>query len=116
MPTSKFFEPLAVHVAAGHSVKDASALVGCAEQTAYNLSAAPEFKQRVGELRSSITDQAVGKLSAAASRAVDVLSELLDDDDAKNRLAAAKTILSMLGPLSELSELRERLDALEASQ
>lgn len=114
MAQSRFFEPLAIHVAAGHHVKESSKLVGCAEQTAYNLSGSSEFRQRVGELRSELTRQAVGKLSAAASQAVDVLVELMGpDNEPKDRLAAAKAVLATLGPISELSELRERLDALE---
>jgi hypothetical protein len=91
--------------------------VGCNVQTAYNTSAQPAFKQRVAELRSEITFQAVGRLSSASSQAVGVLVELLGDEhEPKDRLAAAKAVLSMLGPVSELSELRSRIDALESSR
>lgn len=117
MPKSKFFEPLAVQVAGGQSVKAGSEVVGCQIQTAYNFTARAEFKQRVAELRSEITFQAVGRLSSASSQAVSVLVELLGDEhEPKDRLAAAKAVLSMLGPVSELSELRSRIDALEASR
>lgn len=114
MAKSKFFEPLALAVAGGQSVKAGAAVAGCNVQTAYNLSSKPDFKLRVAELRSEITSQAVGQLSAASSQAVGVLVELLGSEhEPKDRLAAAKSILSLLGPVSELAELRSRIDALE---
>lgn len=113
---SKYLDNLAAQVAAGVSVKAAASVVNCSVSHAYTLSGKPEFKAKVAELRSEITSQAVGKLSQAASQAVDVLVELMGpDNEPKDRLAAAKAVLATLGPISELSELRERLDALEAA-
>ena len=112
---SKFLEPLAVAVAAGNSIKQASEIVGCSIQSAYNLSHTDQFRFRVGEIRCEITQQAIGKLTDAASLACDTLRELLDvSQKPSDRLGAAKAILANLGPLSELAELRARLDALEA--
>lgn len=116
MTKSKFFEPLATHVAAGHTIKTASKLVNCAEQTAYNVSADREFRQRVAEIRSEITYQACGRLADAASQAVDTLRELLDAaNDPKDRLTAAKAILAALPGMTEFGELRARIDALEST-
>jgi hypothetical protein len=50
-----------------------------------------------------------------ASYHVDVLEQILDSDDAKDRLNAVKMILTHLVPLAEHAELRERLDRLEQS-
>ena len=113
---SKFLEPLAVAVASGNSIKQAAEIVGCSIQSAYNLSHTEQFRFRVSELRSEITQQAIGKLTDSASVACDTLRELLDATQKPcDRLNAAKAILANLGPLSELAELRSRLDRLEQS-
>lgn len=112
--TSKFFEPLAVAVAGGNSIKAAADVASCSVQTAYNTSATVEFKSRVSELRTVMTDQAVGELSAAAAEAVTTLRELLGKEfDPSQRITAAKAILAAVQPMSELAELRRRLDSLE---
>ncbi len=110
---SQYFEPLAVGIASGKTVKDAADGLSCSESHAYRLSRSPEFRYRVSELRSEVTSQAVGRLATAASLAVDALIKLLSSEDSRDRLAAAKAILSSLGPLSELGELRARIDRLE---
>jgi len=108
------FEPLSVSVAGGSSIRAAAVTVGCSEQTAYNLSASQEFRQRVFELRASMTAEAVGRLTACCSEAVTTLQELLSStNEPAVRLNAAKAILNTLGPLSEANEIRQRLMALE---
>jgi HAMP domain-containing protein len=110
---SRFQKNLAVEVALGSSIRDAAKTIGCSEQTAYNLSCDSSFQTRVAEIRSESVSAAVGKLSRAVGRAVDVLEALLDSEDSKDRFNAAKTILQTLAPLSELGELRRRIDQLE---
>ena len=107
MKKSRYLEILAVHLAAGKSIREA---------TAYGISGSAEFRQRVSEIRAELTCQAVGKLSDAASLAVDTLRSLLDAaNEPAIRLQAAKAILTMLGPISESNELRQRLTDLEQS-
>ena len=114
---SNYFDNMTAMVAAGATIKAAAAMCGCSESHGYTLSRTPEFRRRVADLRTEATSAAVGKLSEAASRAVDVLLELMGaDQEARDRLTAAKSVLSMLGPLSELGELRARLDALESEK
>jgi len=111
---SKFAEPMAIAVAAGSSIKAAAEAVRCSTQTAYNISATSEFRSRVSEIRSELTTAAVGRLTAAASEAVDTLRSLLDAaNEPSVRLNAAKAILANLGPISEHGELRQRIDAIE---
>ena len=111
---SKFLEPLAVLVAGGSSIKAAAGVVNCSEQTAYNLSSTPEFKSRVSEIRTQLTTEAVGKLTSAATEAVDTLRSLLNaTNEPSVRLNAAKAILASLGPISEANELRARIDSIE---
>jgi transposase len=110
---SKFFDLLATEVAGGLSIRDASTKIGCGVSTGYNISCIPEFQIRVSTIRSEAVQNASGKLSRIASKAVDALEQILDSDDAKDRLNAVKIILTHLVPLAEHSELRDRLDRLE---
>lgn len=107
----KYFELLAAQSAAGQTIKAGAATIGCSERQAYRIAATPEFKLRVGELRSAAIDAAVGKISAATSAAVDKLVELLNDP--QSAVQAAKAILVHVTPLSELGELRARVDRIE---
>lgn len=114
---SKFLEPLAVQVAGGSSIKASCEFVGCSIQTAYNISATDEFRQRVAELRSEITSESVGLLTTAANKAATTLVSLLDaSQEPSIRLNASKAILAALAPMTELGELRARIDALENSK
>lgn len=110
----RFFELLAVAVASGSSVKSAAESCGCGERQAYRISAMPEFRRRVSEIRSQVLDSTVGKISNATSQAVDKLVSLLNDPH--HSLGAAKAILSNVAPLSELGELRSRIDKLESGK
>lgn len=113
---SRFFELLAASVACGATVREAAPRIGCSESHAYTLSARPSFKRRVAELRTEAVEQAVGKLSDAASQAVDTLVQMLGDgNESKTRLAAAKAILASLKPVCEFGELRDRIDRIEAA-
>ena len=115
---SRYFDPLAAAVAGGESIKQAAETASCCESTAYRICRLPEFRQRVGEIRTDATDAAVGRLSKLAIDAVNVLGALMADTNqpAASRTGAAKAVLASLGPLSELHELRSRLDQLEAAQ
>jgi hypothetical protein len=116
MKKSKFFEPLAVAVAGGLSIKAASAIVNCAASTAYCISSDDDFRLRVSQIRTEAVAGAVGKLSDMASRAVDTLGELLDaSNDPPVRLNSANAILGAVGPMAEFAELRARIDAIEAT-
>ena len=106
-------ERLAIEIASGASVTTAAESVGCSRRHAFRLLRDEDTRRRVAELRYAIADAAVGRLSAAATAAVDKLVGLLDSDDESTQLAAAKSILMMLPRVAEHVELRHRLDALE---
>ena len=112
---SKYFEPMAISVASGSTVLSASQHAGCSDSHAYRIASTPEFQVRVSAIRSEATSQAVGRLSHAAHKAVAALELLLDSEEPKDRLNAAKAILATLAPLSEFGELRARIDKLESS-
>ena len=111
------WHPLAVLVGSGRSVKTAADTLGIAERTAYRYAESNEFRARVSSLRSAIASEAVGRLTSAASTAVDTLLELTArEHEPKTRLDACKLILVNLLPLSEHCELRQRLDSLEQTR
>ena len=113
----KFFEPLALRVAAGKTIAAAAEEIGCSASHGYTLSSSHEFKKRISEIRAAMTDMAVGELAAAAAEAVGVLRELTGaTNEPPVRLQAAVKLLAMLGPLSETNELRQRLNKLEQTK
>lgn len=114
----KYFDELAVRVAAGEKVADAAGKVGCSLDTAYGISRRPEFKARVAEFRTEATDNAVGALSDLAVKAVQTLELVMDDSEARaaDRISAAKAVLASVNEMAQLHELRQRIDALERAQ
>jgi len=109
-------ELLAVAVASGKAIKDAAVEIGLSVSRAYHITASDEFRYRVADIRREILDAAVGRLNEAATKAVSALVSILDTGEDKDKIVAAKAILSSLGPISELAELRARLDRLERSR
>ncbi|MBX3420539.1 MAG: hypothetical protein KF752_03180 [Pirellulaceae bacterium] len=116
MKKSKFVQVLAAAVASGSSVKDAAAVAGCAESTAYSVSCTAEFRAEVTRLKTAAVDNAVCVLTANAAAASQALVKLLSSDDEKIVLAAAGKLLAVIGPLQELAELRVRIEQLEQSR
>ena len=114
----KYAEPLAAALAAGCSIGEAIARAGVSSTHGYRLARTPEVRRRVAEIRASAASATVGLLTAASSQAVKVLAEIMANAEAKDsdRIAAARAVLSMIGPMSELHELRQRLDAIESQQ
>jgi hypothetical protein len=113
--SESFFEQLAVEVAKGSTITQAAAVCGCQESTAQRVSKHPRFSKRVFQLRTEVSDQAIGRLSAAAIDAVETLRIIATDSHSKplHRVAAAKAILDSLLQFSENEEVNRRLDELE---
>jgi|GEM_PF-1734271 len=113
----KFFEPLAIRVAAGSTIASAAEEIGCSASHGYTISCSSEFRKKVSEFRAAMTDRAVGELSAGASEAVAVLRELLKlPNEPPVRLQAATKLLALLGPVSEANEIRQRMNKLEQNR
>jgi hypothetical protein len=116
MATNGKFESLALLLASGTSVKSASVQLGIGSRTAYRIASSDKMRNRVNQLRSEITREAVGVLTLGATKAASTLVALLDEaNEPSTRLNASKAILNALAPISELAELRDRLDRLEQS-
>jgi transposase len=113
--TEEKFGALALRVALGHRVKDAAKELAIPKATSYNWSRSPNFRSKVGELRGELLSQAVGKVSAAATQAIETLAEVMQDQGQKagDRIAAAKALLTSLQGLTQLGELRDRIERIE---
>jgi len=117
MKKSKHLEILSAHVANGKTIRAAAELIGISEATAYAVSSSDEFKLTVGRLRTEAVSAAVGVLSRSATQAAETLVELLGpDNEPKDRLTAARLILSNLGPVTDVGELRDRISKIEQQQ
>jgi len=115
MKKSKHLEILSAHVANGKTIRAAAELIGISEATAYAVSSSDEFRLTVGRLRTEAVNAAVGVLSRAATTAAETLVSMLgEDQEPKDRLTAARLILSNLGPVTDLGELRERVSKIES--
>lgn len=112
---SNYRESLAVAVASGAKIKNVAEDLGISAAAAYRIHREKETQERIAELRDDAAREAIGKLSALATEAVDVIATLMRDNsiDARVQLQAAKAVLERLLPMAEQFELRERLKALE---
>ncbi len=109
------FEPLAVAVAGGDTIKDAAEKTGIPLSTAYHTSSGEAFKQRVLSLRSEVTQQALGQMTDGLVTAVVTIKALMaETNEPKIRLDAAKAMLANHAALAGVAELRERIERLEA--
>jgi hypothetical protein len=106
---------LILSLAAGATVREASKSAGIAESTAYRRLQDDQFRRQLSIARTRLLSEAVGRLSAVATRAVDTLENLLDSPTETVRLGAARAILDRVVSLRENLELADRLERLEAA-
>lgn len=104
---------LIVALASGDSVKQAAERAGVGERTVYRRLADQEFMLKVNKARHMMIGQAVGKLSVNCAKAAEVLEKLLDSDNPRIRLQAAKTIMDSAIKLSDNWAIEMRLGHLE---
>jgi hypothetical protein len=100
-------------LAAGAAYADAAKHAGVSERTVRRRLDDPAFKREVGAARDAMVSQAVARLSAATTAAVDALRALLDSPLDFARLAAARNILELALKFREHDELSARVAALE---
>jgi hypothetical protein len=106
-------ELIAYHLARGATREEAGRVAGCRKRVVYNRLTDPEFKLQVTNFRRTMLDEAVGKLAMVAGRAVEVLTEALNDERATIRVRAATTLLDALLPVRAHAELDQRLTEIE---
>jgi len=105
---------LVAALAAGRTVQEAARTAGVSERTVYRRLEDPTFTCQVDAARDAMVSQAVARLSAATTAAVDALRGLLDSPLDFARLAAARSILELTLKFREHDELTARVTALEA--
>lgn len=88
-------------LAGGMSVPAAGRTAGLSERTAYRRWAQPDVRREVAALRAVVLQEAVGRLTAGATRAAEVVLEALESEDAKVRLAAARQLPELRKSLGE---------------
>ena len=88
-------EPLILALASGRDVRDVAKQTGVSERTIYRRLKDTTFRHRISEVRAQFTDKALGRLSNAATKAVDNLVALLDADSETVRLRASTAILEL---------------------
>lgn len=102
-----------IALASGDSVKQAAERAGVGERTVYRRLADQEFMLKVNKARNMMIGQAVGKLSVNCAKAAEVLEKLLDSDNPRIRLQAAKAILDHSIKLADNLAIEMRLSSLE---
>ena len=106
-------EAVALALARGRSYAEAAAEACVGVSTIKRWASEGAFARRVRAIRSELTNQALGRLSAAMSRAADAMLELLESNSPQVRLGAAKAIFENGIRLREQTDVAARLDALE---
>ncbi len=104
---------LIVALACGDTVKEAAERAGVGERTVYRRLADQEFMRKVNKARNMMIGQAVGKLSLNCAKAAETLEKLLDSDNPRIRLQAAKAIMDHAIKLSDNLAIEMRLGHLE---
>jgi len=113
-PGKKGEVKLLVALAGGATVRKAAAAAGIGERTAYRHLENPEFRRRVLRARGEMIDSAVGRLARASTKAAGTLQKLLDSQDEKTKLAAARWVLQLWRDLRDSTEVVERIERLES--
>src|SRR5262245_50708566 len=110
-------EAVALLLAGGSSVRAAARRARVGERTIHRwLREDQAFRDLVFTSRNRLFERALARLSQLGGKAARVLGKLLDDEDARVRLQAAKTILDSGKTLLEFFDLTKRIEALEADQ
>jgi hypothetical protein len=106
----------AVAVATGASYEAAGQTCGVSPRTVRSWMTMSHFRQRVQDLRSEMSAEALGQFMSNLGAAVKTLLELCKDGQQMVRLAAARSIVDYSLRLRESLELVERVSRLEESQ
>jgi hypothetical protein len=107
-------EILAVALAGGDEQKDAAAKAGVSESTVTRRLRDPAFRDRVANIRRTVTESALGALVKSLKDAAAALHLIATcSDDEKNQLAASKALLELGLKYTAQADLAERVRRLE---
>lgn len=105
---------LVIALASGEPWSTAARLGGVSESTLARRMRQPDFRAEVSTARAVLVESALGRLAAAACRAVDALDASLDAEHPAVRVSAARAILENLARLRADVEIEQRVTELEA--
>ncbi len=106
-------EVVAVALATGGTVREVAAVAGVGERTIRSWLKNQLFVRRVARLRAEAVAAGVNRLADGMSRATGVLMGLLNSDNDRVRLAAAKSVIELVLKARQVLELEARIDQLE---
>ena len=110
-------DPLAVALASGDSVRQVATEAGIPVRTAFRLMNELSIRKHVQEVRCIALEEAISKLSAAGSKAVEAMLDLLTSDvPSSTPRAAARTVLEFGCRLWETNDFETRLCELEGKR
>jgi phage terminase small subunit len=100
------------------TVRDAARLAGVSEPTAWRYLQSPAVRQELAERQDGILGHVARRLASEMGKALDVLSEVMEDTMAQPapRVSAARAVLESGLRLAELVALSERVAELERRQ
>jgi hypothetical protein len=107
-------EQLVSALLAKPTIKAAAESIGISEKTARNWLADPTFLKAYRSQRRQLVEGATARVQAAMSTAVDTLLELVESDNERLRLEAAKFLFEHGREALDKDDVLERLEALEA--
>lgn len=99
------------------SIVAAAEVLGCKTPTIYARMKLPDFQQQYSQARAELIKAATAKLQSCMASAVDVLTAIMNDDEApkQTRVYAAINILQIAKQFTEQTDILERVETLEAS-
>jgi len=100
-------------VLAAKSIEEGCRTVGIAKRTWYNWMHDEGFKAAVYEGREALSSEALDRLKAALTRAVEGLTGLVEAEEKNIRLKACSEVIDYFLKAGKLEDLERRLAALE---
>ncbi len=100
------------------TLREAAHLAGVSEASAWRYLQSPAVRQELAERQDGILGHVARRLASEMGKALDVLSEVMQDEAANPgpRVSAAKAVLESGLRLAELVSLSERVAELERRQ
>lgn len=99
----------------GNSIVESAKKVGVSEATLNRWLANSEFKVVLNERKSLIVDNCIDKINFMGNKAITVLDNILDNENASDniRLNASKSILDMILKFNEQKNIMEKMKEIE---
>jgi len=104
---------LALSLARGKSVIDAAHEIECSPRTVQRYLRKPSFRALVSRFRGELIAEALGDMAGHMKRASQAFVSLLDHEDAKVRMRAARAVLTLGLRLRDSVELGDQVDRIE---